>query len=103
MDKAIKLIVIYSKYYYASAKSWLGWASGVQRLLYGFCPLCNSDAPEIYDCPLCEGRHAAKGDNFPPAKEVKAAWRKEWDSVRNVGLVISGHILNSRLKRVNKA
>lgn len=25
------------------------------RLLFGFCPNCNSDAPKIYDCKVCEG------------------------------------------------
>lgn len=28
--------------------------TGRFRLLFGFCPNCNSDAPELYDCPVCE-------------------------------------------------
>ena len=41
------------------------------RAALGCCPLCNSDAPEIDECPLCDGYHAARGDTFPPAKKVK--------------------------------
>lgn len=26
---------------------------GKWRLLFGFCPQCNSDAPELYACPVC--------------------------------------------------
>lgn len=27
---------------------------GKFRMFWGFCPNCNSDAPELYDCPICE-------------------------------------------------
>ena len=27
---------------------------GKWRLLFGFCPECNSDAPKLYDCPVCQ-------------------------------------------------
>ncbi len=27
---------------------------GKRRMFWGLCPLCNSDAPELYDCPVCE-------------------------------------------------
>ena len=26
---------------------------GKWRLLFGFCPECNSDAPKLYECPVC--------------------------------------------------
>lgn len=29
-------------------------ARGRVRLFFGFCPACNSDAPEMYDCHVCE-------------------------------------------------
>ena len=29
----------------------VGW----WRLWWGFCPWCNSSAPEIYECPCCDG------------------------------------------------
>lgn len=27
--------------------------AGKFRLLFGFCPECNSDAPKLYECPVC--------------------------------------------------
>jgi len=38
------------------------------RNFWGFCPECNSDAPEMYDCVVCEN-----DNRFPPAKSVKIA------------------------------
>lgn len=29
-------------------------------LVFGFCPLCDSSAPELYDCPVCEYNHVPK-------------------------------------------
>lgn len=31
-------------------KLFIGWT----RIIWGFCPYCNSDAPVLYDCPICE-------------------------------------------------
>lgn len=33
-------------------------ALGRWRLLLSFCPQCNSDAPAVYSCPVCEGTAA---------------------------------------------
>jgi hypothetical protein len=27
---------------------------GSFRYFFGFCPKCNSDAPELYSCPVCQ-------------------------------------------------
>lgn len=43
---------------------------GGRRILWGFCPWCNSDAPEIDTCPVCE---SWCGD-FPPSKDIKKLW-----------------------------
>jgi cytochrome c5 len=46
-----------------------GW-----RLWWGFCPECNSDAPEKDTCVVCrnyQGFH-------PPSEEEKAAWWKRF-------------------------
>lgn len=43
---------------------WQQLNQGLQRLRRGYCPLCNSDAPELDTCPVCDGhRHyfALKG------------------------------------------
>jgi hypothetical protein len=44
--------------------------SGRIQLAFGFCPWCNSSAPELYDCPVC---HYYSG-KFPPSKQVKKLW-----------------------------
>lgn len=33
---------------------------GAWHFLFRFCPLCNSSAPELYDCPVCEYNKAPK-------------------------------------------
>jgi len=43
---------------------------GRWRLWWGFCPHCNSDAPELYDCPVCEYYRGA----YPPSPETKQRW-----------------------------
>lgn len=40
------------------------------RLLWGCCPKCNSDAPEIDDCSVCEGYRTP----YPPSAQTKARW-----------------------------
>lgn len=57
------------------------WARivGKSRLLYGFCPACNSDAPEVDRCEVCLGYRSADGVcEFPPSDARKAVWRKRW-------------------------
>lgn len=43
---------------------------GEMRLLFGFCPACNSSAPEYYSCIVCEYEQG-----YPPSRELKKAWR----------------------------
>lgn len=44
--------------------------AGKYRLFWGLCPWCNSDAPRLYDCPICEYYHG----KFPPDKKIKDVW-----------------------------
>lgn len=74
-------------------------ARGRLRIAYGFCPLCNSDAPEVYDCPLCEGYQQASGDKYPPTKETKNKWVSEYKSTLNVWAKIPGMIKTARKER----
>jgi len=46
---------------------WNGW----KRAKLGFCPMCNSDAPEMYDCQICEPYELR-------AYPVDAATRELW-------------------------
>jgi len=45
---------------------------GHWRLLFGFCPSCNSDAPEIDICSVCNGYRYPQ--IFPPPKDIKRQW-----------------------------
>lgn len=40
------------------------------RLLFGFCPGCNSSAPAIDTCRVCQNYRGP----FPPNKELKKVW-----------------------------
>lgn len=55
-------------------------------LAFGFCPECNSDAPEMYKCLVCEGynNHNHKDDlhPFPPTKETKQRWWRRFTMAR---------------------
>lgn len=44
------------------------------QLMFGFCPACNSSAPELYGCKVCEYYSTAGGKPFPLTKETKAIW-----------------------------
>lgn len=48
--------------------------NGGIRLFFGFCPKCNSDAPELYDCKVCNWYQTSFSGM--PDKETKAIW---WD------------------------
>ena len=69
---------------------------GNYRISLGFCPLCNSDAPEVYDCPLCEGYQQARGDKYPPTKETKRAWSKSYNDTIKMWIRTYELILKNR-------
>ncbi|MCK4782159.1 MAG: hypothetical protein KAV87_00300 [Desulfobacteraceae bacterium] len=59
---------------------------GRWALLHGFCPRCNSDAPEVYECAVCKMAHE-NGQNrlvknhremYPPNRATKAYWWYLW-------------------------
>lgn len=45
---------------------------GEDRLFWNCCPACNSDAPELDTCPVCEGD---RREPYPPSKATKQKWR----------------------------
>ncbi len=55
---------------------------GRWRMLWGFCPMCNSDAPKIYDCPVCSGLPKL----WPPNYFVKQEWWKNFNREIITGL-----------------
>lgn len=50
-------------------------AVGAVRIAMGFCPKCNSDAPELNSCSVCQSyRSSDFGNEFPPSKIRKEEW-----------------------------
>lgn len=47
-------------------------AAWIRIMIWGFCPACNSDAPELYDCPCC---NYATGSPFKRSVR-KYLWNK---------------------------
>ena len=41
--------------------------------IWGFCPKCNSDAPELYDCKVCKW-----DDSSPFGKEKRERYWNDW-------------------------
>ena len=60
-------------------RNWRTW----WRLLWGFCPECNSDAPEMDTCKTCKGWWSGStGNTFPPPEKVKADWLRRFNQAR---------------------
>lgn len=59
---------------------------GRWRLFLGFCPRCNSDAPAVYDCRVCnqvyeDGENITSQNSrqcYPPNLATKALWWFRW-------------------------
>lgn len=53
------------------------------RIFFGFCPECNSDAPEVDSCPVCDRyRSIGVGMEFPPSAARKALWWERFTQSR---------------------
>ena len=78
---------------------YLKFLKGWHRIELGFCPICNSDAPELYDCHFCSGRHSARGDKFPPSREIKDEWIEKYKMILRVQKNTKKRVRDSRLKR----
>ena len=52
---------------------------GDWRLWWGFCPECNSDAPALDTCLVCDGYSSGSpGYVYPPMPMRKAIWRRRF-------------------------
>jgi hypothetical protein len=47
------------------------------RLLFGFCPKCNSDAPKMYNCNVCNWYQT--GLSGMPSKQTKIEWLQRFN------------------------
>ena len=57
-------------------KRLLKYISGWHSYIWGYCPECNSDAPELYDCSVCEW------DTMSPFRRVKK--KKYWNKFKEI-------------------
>jgi hypothetical protein len=48
---------------------------GRWRLLFGFCPACNSDAPKLYECRVC-GWYRSAESGYPTKAKKKDWWHR---------------------------
>ena len=75
------------KYHYWMAKAyvmkWLWLTRFRWRLHWGFCPLCNSSAPEIDTCLMCFNHR----EPFPPEPETITEWRKSADETARLKFI----------------
>ena len=61
--------------YFPPEKKKLSWwkkLRGRFRMFWGFCPECNSDAPKMYDCKVCNWYTSSQ--NGMPIKPLKKMW-----------------------------
>ena len=61
-------------------KNWLRYWQGRIRLWWGFCPKCNSDAPELYSCEICDGYCSSSSPfyEWPIHPLTKRRWKNRW-------------------------
>lgn len=88
----------WSAFWWRTAKQLLAQAQGANRIRRGYCPLCNSDAPETDSCIFC-GNYRHNGP-YPPDKETKDLWRKEWARVYRFQMIALRAVRDSRLGRL---
>lgn len=59
---------------------YLAYISGLLRIAFGFCPVCNSDAPAIDTCEFCLGHRVWRRRN--ERTELGERWRAVWEEKR---------------------
>ena len=52
---------------------------GRWRLWWGLCPLCNSDAPALYHCPVCQYYQGPR----PIPADLKILWWAKYEYVES--------------------
>jgi len=67
------------------------------RASMGFCPSCNSDAPEVDDCPICDSWRGS----FPPTKELRRKWLKDCEGAKEIKYQIDNAIQQARKNRLS--
>lgn len=63
---------------------WLIYWRGCWRIYWGFCPVCNSDAPLLDNCKFCgsfrgwRDKTARRDMAYSWDKETNNEWRRYW-------------------------
>lgn len=63
---------------------WLVYQRGMWRIRFGFCPICNSDAPELDTCKFCDGfrgyrdKTARRELEWKWLKHTNREWMRYW-------------------------
>jgi len=76
---------------------WLRMIPAKWRVFCGFCPSCNSDAPEIDGCQCCLSY--GYGQPFPPSDAIKNKWLEFHRQAINFDLIIKSNVAASRKAR----
>jgi hypothetical protein len=59
---------------FAYLRYYLGYLRACFRLLFNNCPECNSDAPRLYTCPVCQ----FYSGKYPPPAKLMNKWLERW-------------------------
>src|SRR5690349_24517701 len=65
--------------HYGGELSYLDYILGLYRIWLGFCPKCNSDAPELDTCDFCDQRSLWRNH------EQRRHWKYQWKQLRKIG------------------
>ena len=68
------------------------------RIFWGFCPLCNSDAPEIDKCILCDNNR-----EWPRTQRTLDSWQEQYESIYRMRMMTYRAVLDSRLGRIERS
>lgn len=100
--KIIRLIVILkikSTYHFK-------YCNGIKRAWLGFCPLCNSDSPELYDCPICVNDriddYGTINSTMTPTKHQLQNWRQTYLMTIKAKAMVSMMVMESKIKRIKR-
>lgn len=55
---------------------------GNLRTMFFLCPECNSDAPKIYDCPVCKGKSKTSFKEW--YSKTRELWWKRYKKLHNL-------------------
>lgn len=62
---------------FTAGPGWWARLRGKWRMHFGFCPACNSDAPGVDRCEVCNG-YTGHSSEFPPNAARKSVWLRRF-------------------------